>query len=398
MAERTRVHSRGQQKKGPESRSFSRRPVPGRRPARKRKAMTAHYMDYGILFLVLFLVGFGLVMIYSTSSYKGGLYFNDPGYWLKRQAFFAGIGAILMVFIGKIDYHVWNSKDILFYLYYLGTAGLLVSTLVFAAVSHGSKRWINVGPLRFQPSEVAKVSLILILAIYLSDHIRQMQTTLGVIFAFLIVVPLIGLVGVENLSTSIILTAITVIMIFVSSSRYLPFALMGIAAGGGMVALLNMASYRLERINTWRNPEASEKGMQTMQGLYAIGSGGLFGKGLGQSMQKMGFLPETHNDMIFSIVCEELGLFGAICIILIYLILLWRFLRVAMKSPDLFGSMIVVGAIAHIGIQVFVNIGVVTNTIPNTGVPLPFISYGGTSMVFLLVEMGLVLSVSRYTR
>ncbi|MBR0411035.1 MAG: FtsW/RodA/SpoVE family cell cycle protein [Eubacterium sp.] len=355
-------------------------------------------MDYAILFLVFFLVAFGLVMIYSTSSYKGGLYYNDAGYWLKRQALFAGLGAVAMVLIANWDYHFWNSRDIFFYIYYGGTALLLLFTLVFAAVSHGSKRWISVGPVRFQPSEAAKVTLILILAIYISDHVRQMQDTRGIMRAFLLVLPVIGLVGIENLSTCIILLAITVTMIFVSSSRYLPFVALGAVAVVGLGGLLLMASYRLERIKTWLHPETSEKGMQTMQGLYAIGSGGLFGKGLGQSMQKMGFLPETHNDMIFSIICEELGLFGAICVIILYFVLLWRFLRVAMKASDLFGSMIVIGAIAHIGFQVFVNIGVVTNTIPNTGVPLPFISYGGTSMLFLLVEMGLVLSVSRYTR
>lgn len=365
---------------------------------RKKRVRRAHSMDYAILFLVLFLVGFGLVMIYSTSSYKGGLYFGDAGYWLKRQALFAGIGALAMVLIARVDYHFWNSRDIFFYIYYGGTVLLLLFTLGFAAVSHGSKRWISVGPIRFQPSEVAKVSLILILAIYISDHIRQMQDTKGIMRTFILVLPIIGLVGIENLSTCIILLAITVIMIFVSSSRYLPFIVMGLVALAGLAGLLLMASYRMERIRTWLHPETSEKGMQTMQGLYAIGSGGLFGKGLGQSMQKMGFLPETHNDMIFSIVCEELGLFGAICVIIVYFVLLWRFLRVAMKATDIFGSMIVIGAIAHIGIQVFVNIGVVTNTIPNTGVPLPFISYGGTSMLFLLVEMGLVLSVSRYTK
>ena len=166
----------------------------------------------------------------------------------------------------------------------------------------------------------------------------------------------------------------------------------------GIAILLLTQGYRVERIKIWLNPEQYETGLQTMQGLYAIGSGGLFGKGLGQSMQKMGFLPETHNDMIFSIICEELGLFGAVGILIIYFVLLWRFMVVALNAADLYGSMIVVGTIAHLGIQVFINIGVVTNTIPNTGIPLPFISYGGTSLCFLLIEMGLVLSVSRYMR
>ena len=355
-------------------------------------------MDYSIVFLVVFLVGFGLVMIYSTSSYKGSLYMDDAAYWLKRQALFAGIGLVAMLFVGKMDYHFWKSRRWMINLYYWGTIGILLFTLVFAAVSHGSKRWISIGPIRFQPSEAAKVSVILVLAIYISRNVRQLRSTKGILKTFMLMVPIIGIVGIENLSTSIILLAITVIMIFVASDKWKPFIAIGLAGVAGMVVLLVTQSYRMERIMIWFHPEQYEKGLQTMQGLYAIGSGGLFGKGLGQSMQKMGFLPETHNDMIFSIVCEELGLFGAVSILILYFVLLWRFMVVAINAEDLYGLMIVVGAIAHIGIQVFINIGVVTNTIPNTGIPLPFISYGGTSMCFLLVEMGLVLSVSRYMR
>ena len=165
-----------------------------------------------------------------------------------------------------------------------------------------------------------------------------------------------------------------------------------------LVSLAEEMGIAMESPVFFKENHRAQTPAETMQGLYAIGSGGLFGKGLGQSMQKMGFLPETHNDMIFSIICEELGLFGAISILIIYFVLLWRFMVVALNAADLYGSMIVVGTIAHLGIQVFINIGVVTNTIPNTGIPLPFISYGGTSLCFLLIEMGLVLSVSRYMR
>ena len=368
--------------------------MPGKSNTRRRP----HAMDYSIVFLVLFLVGFGLVMVYSTSSYRGSLYMDDAAYWLKRQAIFAVIGLIAMFFVARIDYHLWRSRKWLLPLYYWGTFLLLVFTLVFAAVTHGSKRWLTLGPISFQPSEVAKVSLILILAIFISRNVKRLRTWQGVTVTFLLAAPIIVIVGVENLSTCIILTAITVIMIFVASDKWKPFFFLGIAGAAGLLILLIMQPYRVARVLTWFNPEQSETGLQTMQGLYAIGSGGLFGKGLGQSMQKMGFLPETHNDMIFSIVCEELGLFGAVSILIIYFVLLWRFMVVALNASDLYGSMIVIGAIAHIGIQVFINIGVVTNTIPNTGIPLPFISYGGTSMCFLLVEMGLVLSVSRYIR
>ena len=176
--------------------------------------------------------------------------------------------------------------------------------------------------------------------------------------------------------------------------RYLPFLGIG-AAGIGFVAIfLSMESYRLERLAIWRNPEKYEKGYQTLQGLYAIGSGGLFGRGLGSSIQKLGFVPEAQNDMIFSIICEEMGLIGAVFVMLLFFILIWRFFIIASHAPDLEGALIASGAMAHMMIQVILNIAVVTNTIPNTGITLPFISYGGTSVMFLLFEMGLVLNVS----
>ena len=196
------------------------------------------------------------------------------------------------------------------------------------------------------------------------------------------------------MSTAVIILGIGVILVFVASPKYSPFLLMGAAGTGFMAVFLALESYRLERLAIWRNPEAYEKGYQTLQGLYAIGSGGLFGRGLGESVQKLGFVPEAQNDMIFSIICEELGLFGAGFVLLLFLILIWRFFVIASRAPDLFGALIAAGAMAHMMIQVILNIAVVTNTIPNTGITLPFISYGGTSVVFLLLEMGLVLSVS----
>lgn len=208
------------------------------------------------------------------------------------------------------------------------------------------------------------------------------------------VLPVVGLVGASNLSTAIIILGIAAALVFVASPKYAQFLGMGAAAAGFMGIFLALESYRLERLAIWRNPEKYEKGYQTLQGLYAIGSGGLFGKGLGKSVQKLGFLPEAQNDMIFSIICEELGLVGASLIILLFLILIWRFFVIATHAKDLTGALIATGAMAHMMIQVILNIAVVTNSIPNTGITLPFISYGGTSVVFLLLEMGLVLSVS----
>ena len=208
------------------------------------------------------------------------------------------------------------------------------------------------------------------------------------------ILPIVGLVGASNLSTAIIILGIGVILVFVASPKYGQFVFMGLLGIGFMTIFLALESYRLERLAIWRNPEAYEKGYQTLQGLYAIGSGGLFGRGIGQSVQKLGFVPEAQNDMIFSIICEELGLFGAGFVLILFLILIWRFFVIATHSRDLFGALIATGAMAHMMIQVILNIAVVTNTIPNTGITLPFVSYGGTSLVFLLLEMGLVLSVS----
>lgn len=352
------------------------------------------YFDYQTLFLVLFLVGFGLVMIYSTSSYKGSLEYNNAAYYLTEQATKALLGIVLMILVSNIDYRIIKNTNYVTMGIYIFSNFLLLLTLLVATATKGSKRWLEIGPLRLQPSEIAKVAIILFMAHYIYRYANQLRDMKGTIITALWALPTIAMVGIENMSTAIIIFAIVGIMIFVASPRYKQFIILGAAGVSGMAVFL-LAGYRQERLQVWLDPEHHEKGMQTMQALYAIGSGGLFGKGLGQSMQKMGFIPESHNDMIFSIICEELGLFGSIGIILVFLLLIWRFIIIAINAPDLYGSLIVVGVIAHIGIQVFINIGVVTNTIPPTGIPLPFISYGGTSLVFLLIEVGLVLSVSR---
>ena len=238
--------------------------------------------------------------------------------------------------------------------------------------------------------------MILFLAEKVSRQKKKRNSFLNLLLVIGMVLPVVALVGTNNLSTAVIILGIAVIVVFVSDKRYIQFVWMG-ALGIGVVAVfLGMESYRLERLAIWKNPEAYEKGYQTIQGLYAIGSGGLFGRGLGESIQKLGFVPEAQNDMIFSIICEELGYVGAVLLIVAFFILIWRFMVISVHAPDLFGALIAAGAMAHIAIQVILNIAVVTNTIPNTGITLPFISYGGTSILFLLSEMGLVLSVSRW--
>lgn len=350
--------------------------------------------DDTLLVTVLVLVIAGLVLLTSISAYNGNVKFHDSFYYLKKQGFATGLGLVGMAVISRIDYHRWILLAVPGYLL---SILLGVAVLLFGEEYNGSKRWLSLGPVSFQPSEFAKVAVIVFLSWLIEKNIKKMGKFKSIVLTMLTILPIVGLVGASNLSTAIIILGIGAVMIFTASPKYLQFFWMIAGGAGFMTIFLALESYRLERIAIWRNPEKYEKGYQTLQGLYAIGSGGLFGRGLGNSVQKLGFLPEAQNDMIFSIICEELGLVGAGILIGVFLILIWRFFVIAAKAEDLTGALIATGAMAHMMIQIILNIAVVTNSIPNTGITLPFISYGGTSVVFLLLEMGLVLSVSGYS-
>jgi cell division protein FtsW len=362
----------------------------------KVRTKTERYYDYSLLFIVLFLVCFGLVMIYSSSAYNSQIENNgDSFYYMKRQCLFAIGGLAGLITISRIPYHFWKRFT---FIAYIGMTAILGFVLLYGAASHGQRRWLEIGPIRFQPSEMAKAVLIIFLAHLASKSVNQLKNWKGIVKCFVLVAPMIILVTISNLSTGIIMLGIAFIVIFVTSSLKLIF-LGAIGAGAAVCAIfLKVAPYRMGRIEGWLHVETSENAYQTRQALYAIGSGGVFGKGLGRSIQKLSYVPEAHNDMIFSIICEELGLFGAIAIILLFILLLWRCMIIANNAPDLFGALLVVGVMTQIALQVIINIAVVTNTFPNTGIPLPFISYGGTSVTFLLCEIGLVLSVSRSIR
>lgn len=354
-----------------------------------------HRSDMTLLVLVLVLAAFGLVIMFSASSYNGRVRFHDVAYYFKKQFFATALGLAAMYAVAKMDYRFFTSLAPAAYL-----LSMVLSTLVLLVGQeiNGSKRWLNLGPLSFQPSEFAKVAVILFLAWQID---RTEKSTSGFWFmcrTMLTLLPIVGLVGSNNLSTAIIILGIGVILIFVSNPKYIQFIGLGGAGVAFIAVFLAAESYRLERLAIWRNPEKYEKGFQTIQGLYAIGSGGLFGRGLGSSLQKLGFVPEAQNDMIFSIICEELGLVGASALILLFMLLLWRLCVIATHSRDLQGTLICGGIMGHMAIQVILNIAVVTNTIPNTGITLPFVSYGGTSVVFLLAEMGLALSVSSHRK
>ena len=347
--------------------------------------------DILLLILVLFLAVFGLVILYSVSSYNGRVRFHDAAYYLKKQLFATALGLGVMYAASRIDYHAMVA---LAPAVYLVSILLSVAVLLVGQEINGSNRWLAFGPFSFQPSEFSKLAVILFLAWQID---RSRKKTSGFWFmcrTMATLLPIVGLVGSNNLSTAVIILGIGVVLIFVSSPGYVQFIGMGTAGIGFVAVFLAAESYRLERLAIWRNPEKYEKGFQTIQGLYAIGSGGLFGRGFGSSLQKLGFVPEAQNDMIYSIICEELGLVGAAALIFVFGLLLWRLSVISMHSRDLQGTLICAGIMAHMAIQVILNISVVTNTIPNTGITLPFISYGGTSVMFLLAEMGLALSVS----
>lgn len=361
----------------------------------QRNGDTKESIDYVLLILVLLLVVFGLVVLYSTSAYNGRVKFADPAYYLRKQFFATSIGLFSMYLVSCMDYRRLQNYAWIGY----GIALILSTAVLFVGREYnGSKRWLALGPLSFQPSEYAKLAVVVLLAAIVSRNASHMKSWKYMFLVILLILPVVGLVGSNNLSTAIIILGIAVILIFVANPQFLPFLWIGGTGVGFIGIFLSLESYRLERLAIWRNPELYEKGYQTMQGLYAIGSGGLFGVGLGESMQKLGFVPEAQNDMIFSIICEELGLTGAVAVLVIFGLLIWRLMVIATWTKDLFGALLVAGVMGHIMIQVILNVAVVTNTIPNTGITLPFVSYGGTSVVFLLLEMGIALSVSRGVR
>lgn len=376
----------------------------------KNKQKSDQYFDYSLLFIVLFLLGFGLIMIYSTSSYEASKDYGDAAYYLKKQALSTALGIVAMIFVANIPYHFWERFAVPGYVI-SAVMIFLVLTPIGVKVK-GARRWLDFGiGFRLQPAEIAKLCMILFLASMVCKMGRGIRSMKGFMTVLLVPLPICLMIWkiTDNLSSAIIVFGIAALMLFVASPDYKKFILFilgGLAAAALTVYLIvNVApeeglGFRGERILAWLDPEAyaSGKGFQTLQALYAIGSGGVFGKGLGESMQKLGFIPEAQNDMIFSIICEELGLFGAIAIILLFLLLIWRFMIIANNAPDLFGALLVVGVMGHIAIQVILNIAVVTNMIPNTGISLPFISYGGSSVLFLLIEIGLVLSVSHSIR
>lgn len=363
--------------------------------------------DYTLLFLVIFLFSLGLLFIYSGSQYSAAMELGDGSYYFKRQLMIGGGGLAAALLISKLPYRLLK-KGVIPGIIWLGSVALLALTLALGLSSHGKTRWLSIAGISFQPAELAKIGIIVFEAFLCEKLRRELRHPKAFWFAAAMGAFPTLLILTQNISSAFIVMSIVIVMLYVATGKKF---LLGISALGvtGILAakpivrkyLLSNSitkrpsQYYMRRVYGWALPEVfADDAYQTQQGLYAIGSGGITGRGLGESIQKFGKIPEVQNDMIFSVVCEEFGFIGAAALVILYLFLLYRILLIAKNAKDRFGAMICVGVMAHIAVQVILNISVVTGVIPNTGVTLPFISYGGTAVLFTMLEMGLVLSVS----
>lgn len=346
-----------------------------------------------ICFCTVLLVLFGILMVFSATYYRMGnsaVYNYDSYYYLKRNVLFSGMGIVAMFIVSTIPYGYYKR---VYKLCYIASVVLLLAVLFFGKEVNGAKRWL----FGFQPSELSKILMIIFLAEYICIHKSVLTDFREFAVCCLCVLFPIGLIAVENLSTAIVMSAICFGMLFVAGASFrffVPLCILGVV---GVLTMTFGEGFRAGRVSAWLDPfsDPSDTGYQIVQSLYAIASGGMFGLGIGQSRQKM-YMPEAHNDIIFAIVCEELGLIGAAIIVFLFVVLIYRCARAAMKSYDNFAMLTASGITIMIATQVAINLAVVTNSMPNTGIPLPFISYGGTSMLIMLSSMGVILNISRH--
>ena len=358
-------------------------------------------MDITFLSLVLIILTIGLVMLFSASYAYSYENYGNSYKFISRQAIFAVAGVAIMLFVSTINYHFYRKFAWVFYAVIMAVLGFL---LAMPPMLQGMdvKRWLVVGPVNLQPSELAKFAVILLLSSLIAANYKLMEKFGFVAFLIgLIAVPCVLIVLEPHLSATVLVFCLGIVLLICGglAKRYIIGGLgIGVVGVAGLI-VTGAIGYASDRIQYWLNPwlDPTGKGFQTIQSLLAIGSGGIWGRGIGQSRQKHLWVPEPHNDFIFSIVCEELGLIGAMVIIILFCLLIWRGFTIAMRSKDKFGSLMAIGLTFQVGLQALLNIWVVTNTIPNTGISLPFFSYGGTSLLILLAEMGIVLSISRST-
>lgn len=357
-------------------------------------------LDRMLLLDIIILVVFGLITVFSASAPAASAYQNNPYYYIIRQAIFAVMGFGAMWVLSHFDYH--NFERFAFVIL-LGAFLLLFAVYIpgIGQVRNNARRWINIGISTLQPSEVAKVAIIIYFAYSLSlikDTIKEFR---GGLLRYLIILGLFSgvLLKEPHLSATLVICAVGCIMLMTAGARFSHFAALAACALPVLAYMIYKEPYQLARITTFLNPfeDVTGDGFQVVNSLYAIGSGGIFGLGLGMSRQKFLYLPEPQNDFIFAIVCEELGWFGAALVLILFGILIWKGYRIAQEAPDMFGTLLATGITSLVAIQVAVNVAVVTSSVPVTGMALPFFSYGGTSLLILLSCMGILLNISRQT-
>jgi len=355
--------------------------------------------DFIIFVTTLTLLGIGLVMVFSSSAVTAGVRYGDPYFFFKRQLLWAVIGIIAMIVVMKINY--LRLREFALPLMAISIVFLILVITPLGIETKGSSRWLGVGIIGFAPSELAKLAMVMFLARTMDINLDKMKDFLSGIVPYILLVGFIcGLIMIQpDLGTSFAIAGTAFFMMVAAGARKTHLGMLALAGGAAVGGLILIAPYRMERITAFLNPwkYASDEGFQTIQSLYALGSGGLFGLGLGRSRQKFFYLPEQYSDFIFAIIGEELGFIGAILIISLFLLFAWRGFKTAIYAPDTFGSLLAAGITIMITFQAIINIGVVSGVLPVTGITLPFISHGGSSLLFTMIGVGLLLNVSRYS-
>ena len=374
------------------------------------KIFSKGQIDYSILVVTLLLLSIGIIMVLSASAPTSLSEDGNSYSYVKKQALAAFGGLIAMIFFSLFDYKYYRKLK---WPIYFGILALLFVVSISGLSEGGARRWINIAGINFQPSEIAKVAFILFFASYLSDvkeNNKIKHFGYGCLLPLALLVPMAGIIlGLQNhMSATLVIGAITLVQMFVAGTRVSHLLLVVVVGGLSALGVFKVkdlmsadagesTGFRSERIKVWLDPfsDPKGKGYQIIQSLYAIGSGGIFGLGLWQSKQKYLYLPEPHNDFIFAVLAEELGFIGCVLVIILFMIFIWRGIIIAIKAPDNFGTLIAIGIVAMIGLQALINIAVVTGTIPVTGMPLPFFSYGGTAMLVNLGAVGILLNISK---
>jgi len=359
-------------------------------------------VDFWILYSVLILLAIGTIMVFSSSYYYAQYNMKSDAYFFyRKQIIMLALGFVAMIITMNYDYRKLGKLSPILL---AGTMCLLILVLIphIGLERNGAKRWISIAGQEFQPSEILKYAVILFFSFSLSKRQDKIKNFFNGLLPYLILLVFIaGLLVLEpHNSATIIIVLVAAILLFCAGAKISHFVMMGVPAVLGMAVVIFFSPHGRKRVETFLNPLADPlgSGFQSLQSLYGIGSGGLFGRGLGRSMQKLLYIPEPYNDFILAVLAEELGFIGVLTVMVLFLILIWRGIKVAMSAPDFFGSMVAIGITALISVQVLINVAVVTATIPVTGVPLPFFSYGGTSLVFLMAGVGVLLNISRYAK